>query len=80
MHSSTKKTSHFASHLVFHRFSPCNCCLSAVLQFDKWDYTENVLRLRVCALINKRSFEHFMCLYVVDRFCSALFSALEQTH
>ena len=26
-----KKTNYFASHLIFHRFSPFNCCLSVVL-------------------------------------------------
>ena len=28
-------------HLIFHRFSPFNCCLSAVLWLDKGDYPEN---------------------------------------
>ena len=31
-----------ALHLIFHRLSPFNCCLSVVLQLDKGDYPENL--------------------------------------
>jgi len=34
--------SDLAFHLIFHRFSPFNCCLSVVLLFDKGDYLENL--------------------------------------
>ena len=42
------------------RFSPFNCCLSVVLQLDKGDYPDHLQT--VCVIINKRSFEPFMCL------------------
>ena len=30
-HSSTKKISYFTSHIIFHLFSPFNCCLSVAV-------------------------------------------------
>ena len=38
----TGKISGLAFRLIFHRFSPFNCCLSVVLQLDKGDYPENL--------------------------------------
>ena len=45
--------------LIFHHFSLFNC-LSVVLKLDKGDYPENFADC-VFVLINKRSFEPFMC-------------------
>ena len=47
-----------SSHLVFHRFSPFNCCCLVAKKRD----SQNICRLCVCVLMNKRCFEHFMCL------------------
>ena len=60
-----KQTSALALHLIFHRFSLFNCCLSVVLQFDKGNYPEN---LHVVFCPNKqRSFESFMCLDLINQ-------------
>ena len=49
-------------HLIFHRFSPFNCCLTVALQLGKGDYPENS---HVVFCPNKqRSFEALMCLDV----------------
>ena len=44
--SETKMTasilSSLAFHLIFHCFSPFNCCLSVVLYLDKGDYPDNL--------------------------------------
>ena len=54
-----KKISVLALHLVFHRFSPINCCLSVVLKLDKGDYPENS---HVVFCPNKqRYFEVLLC-------------------
>ena len=37
-----QQISNLAFHLIFHRFSPFNCCLSVVLYLDKGDYSENL--------------------------------------
>ena len=60
-HSSTKKDKLFrsSSHLIFHHFSPFNCCRLVAL---KKGITQNICRLCVCGLMNKSSVEHFMCL------------------
>ena len=58
-----KQISGLAFYLIFHRFSPFNCCLSVVLQLDKGDYPEN---LQVVTCPNKQhSFEPFTCLDLV---------------
>ena len=36
-----KQISGLALHLIFHRFSPFNCCLNAVLWLDKGGYPEH---------------------------------------
>ena len=54
------KNAYFASHLIFHRFLPFNCSLS-FCSLTK-GITPKICRLCVCILINKRSFEPFMCL------------------
>ena len=36
-----KQISGLALHLIFHHFSPFNCCLNVDLVLDKWDHPEN---------------------------------------
>ena len=73
LNNSTKQK---ASHLIFRRFHPFNCCLSVVLSLDEGYYPENLQIVCVCVIIDtqsanfanvnviidKNSFESFMCL------------------
>ena len=47
-----KKISYFATHLIFHRFSPFNCCLSVLLWLDKGDYPR---KFADCVFVLKNS-------------------------
>ena len=55
-----KQTRGLALHLIFHRFSTFNCCLSVVLQLDKGDYPEHS-HVVFCP-DKQRSLEPCMCL------------------
>ena len=65
----TKNISYLASHITFHCFSLINCCLSFCSM--KMGLLPKICRLCVCVLINKRSFEPFMCLDLL--FCGRQF-------
>ena len=66
--------SYFTSHIIFHCFSLFHCCLSVVLWPEEQDFPEN-LHCVVYVLINKRSFEPFMCLdLILECYQSFLFS------
>ena len=47
--------------LLCSSFSPFHCCLSVVLWPEEGDFPENLHRV-VYVIIDKRSFESFMCL------------------
>ena len=60
-----KQISDLAFDLIFHRFLPCNCCLSAVLYSDKGDYPEHYFADCVFVVINgfkKKTKKTFICL------------------
>ena len=60
-----------ALHLIFHGFSPFNCCLNVVLQLGKVDYPKN-LNVAFCPnkqrsflLFKNKNIFYFMCLDLV---------------
>ena len=70
-----KKRSYFAPRLIFHLFHRLTVCLTVVFLFLFFVFlfffsptkgiTPKICRVCVCVLINKHSFEPFMCLDLV---------------
>ena len=63
LNTTTKKISYFTAHIIFHCFHPFHCFLSVILWPEEGDFPEKLHRV-VYVIINKRSFESFMCLNV----------------
>ena len=56
-----KQISGLALHLIFHRFSPFNCCLYAVLWLDKGGYPEHSHSVVFC----RRVLLNLSCVWIL---------------